>query len=110
MTRLESHFMNNKQLVDDIDKLVEDIQVSSVLSNNKLINKIFSEKIIPVLFEIKTNLEISNPSQIEFKEKINYCVATTSDIVDLNSEYSVFYSRIRSLREIILTKIILCLE
>ena len=99
MTRLESHFMNNKQLVDDIDKLVEDIQVSSVLSNNKLINKIFSEKIIPVLFEIKTNLEISNPSQIEFKEKINYCVATTSDIVDLNSEYSVFYSRIRILRE-----------
>ena len=66
MTRLESHFMNNKQLVDDIDKLVEDIQVSSVLSNNKLINKIFSEKIIPVLLEIKTNLEISNPSQIEF--------------------------------------------
>tara|TARA_Y100000816_G_C25999984_1_gene522486 strand:+ start:100 stop:420 length:321 start_codon:yes stop_codon:yes gene_type:complete len=105
MTRLESHFMNNKQLVDDIDKLVEDIQVSSVLSNNKLINKIFSEKIIPVLFEIKTNLEISNPSQIEFKEKINYCVATTSDIVDLNSEYSVFYSRIRILRENILTKI-----
>ena len=97
--------MNNKQLVDDIDKLVEDIQVSSVLSNNKLINKIFSEKIIPVLFEIKTNLEISNPSQIEFKEKINYCVATTSDIVDLNSEYSVFYSRIRILRENILTKI-----
>lgn len=105
MTRLESHFMNNKQLVDDIDKLVEDIQVSSVLSNNKLINKIFSEKIIPVLFEIKTNLEISNPSQIEFKEKINYCVATTSDIVDLNSQYSVFYSRIRILRENILTKI-----
>ena len=105
MTRLESHFMNNKQLVDDIDKLVEDIQVSSVLSNNKLINKIFSEKIIPVLFEIKTNLEISNPSQIEFKEKINYCVATTSDIVDLNSEDSVFYSRIRILRENILTKI-----
>ena len=105
MTRLESHFMNNKQLVDDIDKLVEDIQVSSVLSNNKLINKIFSEKIIPVLFEIKTNLEISNPSQIEYKEKINYCVATTSDIVDLNSEYSVFYSRIRILRENILTKI-----
>ena len=105
MTRLESHFMNNKQLVDDIDKLVEDIQVSSVLSNNKLINKIFSEKIIPVLFEIKTNLEISNPSQIEFKEKINYCVATASDIVDLNSEYSVFYSRIRILRENILTKI-----
>lgn len=105
MTRLESQFMNNKQLVDDIDKLVEDIQVSSVLSNNKLINKIFSEKIIPVLFEIKTNLEISNPSQIEFKEKINYCVATTSDIVDLNSEYSVFYSRIRILRENILTKI-----
>ena len=105
MTRLESHFMNNKQLVDDIDKLVEDIQVSSVLSNNKLINKIFSEKIIPVLFEIKTNLEISNPSQIEFKEKINYCVAITSDIVDLNSEYSVFYSRIRILRENILTKI-----
>ena len=105
MTRLESQFMNNKQLVDDIDKLVEDIQVSSVLSNNKLINKIFSEKNIPVLFEIKTNLEISNPSQIEFKEKINYCVATTSDIVDLNSEYSVFYSRIRILRENILTKI-----
>ena len=105
MTRLESHFMNNKQLVDDIDKLVEDIQVSSVLSNNKLINKIFSEKINPVLFEIKTNLEISNPSQIEYKEKINYCVATTSDIVDLNSEYSVFYSRIRILRENILTKI-----
>lgn len=105
MTRLESQFMNNKQLVDDIDKLVEDIQVSSVLSNNKLINKIFSEKIIPVLFEIKTNLEISNPSQIEFKEKINYCVATTSDIVDLNSQYSVFYSRIRILRENILTKI-----
>ena len=103
MTRLESHFMNNKQLVDDIDKLVE--YNLSVNSNHDLINKIFSEKIIPVLFEIKTNLEISNPSQIEFKEKINYCVAITSDIVDLNSEYSVFYSRIRILRENILTKI-----
>ena len=80
MTRLESHFMNNKQLVDDIDKLVEDIQVSSVLSNNKLINKIFSENIIPVLFEIKTNLEISNPSQIEFKEKI--ILETTYEGID----------------------------
>ena len=49
---------------------------------------------------------ISNQHQrIEFKEKINYCVATTSDIVDLNSNYSVFYSRIRILRENILTKI-----
>ena len=96
---------SKKKIIEEIDKLVEDIQVSSVLNNNRYINKIFSEKIIPVLFEIKTNLEVSNPVQIEFKEKINYCVATTSDIVDLNSNYSVFYSRIRILRENILTKI-----
>ena len=96
---------SKKKIIEEIDKLVEDIQVSSVLSDNRYINKIFSEKIIPVLFEIITNLEVSNPVQIEFKAKINYCVATPSDIVDLNSNYSVFYARIRILRENILSKI-----
>ena len=62
---------SKKKIIEEIDKLVEDIQVSSVLNNNRYINKIFSEKIVPVLFEIKTNLEVSNPVQIEFKEKIN---------------------------------------
>ena len=44
---------SKKKIIEEIDKLVEDIQVSSVLNNNRYINKIFSEKIVPVLFEIK---------------------------------------------------------
>tara|TARA_B110000196_G_scaffold171964_1_gene147648 strand:+ start:174 stop:488 length:315 start_codon:yes stop_codon:yes gene_type:complete len=94
-----------KTLVNEIDTLVDDIQVDSVLKNNPYINKIFSEKIIPNLFEIKTNLEIGNFYFVDLKEKINNCVAMTSDIVDLDTNYYVFYSRIKILRENILSKI-----
>ena len=34
---------SKKKIIEEIDKLVEDIQVSSVLSDNRYINKIFSE-------------------------------------------------------------------
>mgnify|MGYP001010781243 CR=1 FL=1 len=36
------------------------------------------------------------------REKINNCVALTSEIVDLNPKFSSIYSRIRVLRETIL--------
>jgi|TARA_B110000263_G_scaffold54024_2_gene45412 hypothetical protein len=94
-----------KTLVSEIDNLVDDIQVNSVLNDQFYINKIFSEKIIPNLFEIKTNLEVGNFYFIDLKEKINNCVAMTSDIVDLDKNYYVFYSRIKILRENILSKI-----
>jgi|TARA_B110000495_G_C23042654_1_gene626729 hypothetical protein len=94
-----------KTLVSEIDNLVDDIQVNSVLNDQFYINKIFSEKIIPNLFEIKTNLEVGNFHFIDLKEKINNCVAMTSDIVDLDKNYYVFYSRIKILRENILSKI-----
>jgi hypothetical protein len=94
-----------KTLVNEIDTLVDDIQVNSVLNNKSYINKIFSEKIIPNLFEIKTNVEIGNFYFVELKEKINNCVAMTSDIVDLDTSYYIFYSRMKILRENILSKI-----
>tara|TARA_B110000438_G_scaffold94683_1_gene94114 strand:- start:2583 stop:2897 length:315 start_codon:yes stop_codon:yes gene_type:complete len=94
-----------KTLVNEIDNLVDDIQVNSVLNNKSYINKIFSEKIIPILFEIKTNLEVGNFYLIDLREKINNCVAITSDIVDLDKDYYIFYSRIKILRENILSKI-----
>ncbi|MDG2101256.1 MAG: hypothetical protein GWO78_03045 [Dehalococcoidales bacterium] len=94
-----------KTLVNEIDSLVDDIQVNSVLNNKSFINKIFSEKIVPNLFEIKTNLEVGNFHLIDLREKINNCVAITSDIVDLDKNYYIFYSRIKILRENILSKI-----
>ncbi|MBP05531.1 MAG: hypothetical protein CL728_02155 [Chloroflexi bacterium] len=93
-------------LLYEIDKLVEDIQIKSVLDQKKKIDTIFSEKIIPLLFEIKTTIEVEYFSQHDLREKINFCLASTSDIVDMDSEYAPFYSRIRVLRENILQKII----
>ncbi|MAU24181.1 MAG: hypothetical protein ACJ0J5_01515 [Dehalococcoidia bacterium] len=93
-------------LLYEIDKLVEDIQIKSVLDQKKKIDTIFSEKIIPLLFEIKTTIEVEYFSQQDLREKINFCLASTSDIVDMDSEYAPFYSRIRVLRENILQKII----
>ncbi|MBL07315.1 MAG: hypothetical protein CL773_05650 [Chloroflexi bacterium] len=94
-----------KDLVNEIDKLVEDIQIKGVLSKKQKINNIFAENVIPLLFEIKTSVEIENFSQNDLSEKINFCLANTSDIVDLDSEYAPFYSRLRVLRENILMRI-----
>ena len=51
---------------------------------------IFAENVIPLLFEIKTSVEIENFSQNDLREKINFCLANTSDIVDIDSEYATF--------------------
>ena len=94
-----------KDLLTEIDNLVEDIQIKGVLSQKHKINSIFAENVIPLLFEIKTSVEIENFSQNDLREKINFCLANTSDIVDIDSEYATFYSRIRVLRENILMRI-----
>ncbi len=94
-----------EDLVDEIDNLVEDIQVKSVLDQKVKINTIFAEKIIPLLFEIKTSIEIEYFSQLDLREKINFCLAKTSDIVDIDSAYAPFYSRLRVLRENILLRL-----
>ena len=94
-----------KDLLTEIDNLVEDIQIKGVLSQKQKINSIFAENVIPLLFEIKTSVEIENFSQNDLREKINFCLANTSDIVDIDSEYATFYSRIRVLRENILMRI-----
>ena len=64
-------------LLYEIDKLVEDIQIKSVLDQKKKIDTIFSEKIIPLLFEIKTTIEVEYFSQQDLREKINFCLAST---------------------------------
>tara|TARA_B100001996_G_scaffold91413_1_gene68102 strand:- start:1659 stop:1979 length:321 start_codon:yes stop_codon:yes gene_type:complete len=93
-----------KDLLYEIEKLVEDIQIKSVLDQKKKINTIFAENIIPLLLEIKTSIEIEYFSQHDLREKINYCLASTSDIVDIDSEYAPFYSRMRVMRENIFQK------
>jgi hypothetical protein len=94
-----------KDLVCEIDNLVEDIQIKSILVQKQKIDTIFAEKIIPLLFEIKTSIEIEYFSQLDLREKINFCLSTTSDIVDIDSDYAPFYSRIRVLRENILLRL-----
>ncbi|MBA46485.1 MAG: hypothetical protein CL893_00175 [Dehalococcoidia bacterium] len=94
-----------ENLLNEIDLLVEDIQIKSVLDQKKKINTIFAEKIIPLLLEIKTSIEIEFFTQHDLREKINFCLASTSDIVDIDSEYAPFYSRMRVMRENIFQKI-----
>ncbi|MAR37761.1 MAG: hypothetical protein CL715_05585 [Chloroflexi bacterium] len=90
------------KLLSEIDSIIEDIQVHSILLNDKTINLLFSDKIIPILLDLRTIVEIENFFYIDIKEKINNCVALTSEIVDLNPKFSSIYSRIRVLRETIL--------
>jgi len=97
--------IDTKRLVDEIDNLVEDIQIKGVLYQKIYINRLFTERVIPLLFEIKTCVEIENYFQNDLSEKINTCLATTSDIVDQDSSYSSFYSRIKILRENIFQKL-----
>ena len=61
-----------KDLLTEIDNLVEDIQIKGVLSQKQKINSIFAENVIPLLFEIKTSVEIENFSQNDLREKINF--------------------------------------
>ena len=91
-----------KQILHEIDSIIDDIQVRSILINDKAINLLFSEKITPILLDLRTNVEIENFFYIDIREKINNCVALTSEIVDLNPKFSSIYSRIRVLRETIL--------
>ena len=93
---------NTVKLLSEIDSIIEDIQVRSIMINDKTINLLFSEKITPILLDLRTILEIENFFYIDIKEKINNCVALTSEIVDLNPKFSSIYSRIRVLRETIL--------
>jgi len=90
------------KLLSEIDSIIEDIQVHSILLNDKTINLLFSEKITPILLDLRTIVEIENFFYIDIKEKINNWVALTSEIVDLNPKFSSIYSRIRVLRETIL--------
>ena len=80
---------NTVKILSEIDSIIDDIQVRSILINDKTINLLFSEK-------------IENFFYIDIREKINNCVALTSEIVDLNPKFSSIYSRIRVLRETIL--------
>jgi|TARA_B100001013_G_scaffold274359_1_gene174926 hypothetical protein len=93
---------NTVKLLSEIDSIIEDIQVRSIMINDKTINLLFSEKITPILLDLRTILEIENFFYIDIKEKINNCVALTAEIVDLNPKFSSIYSRIRVLRETIL--------
>ncbi len=85
------------KLLSEIDSIIEDIQVHSILLNDKTINLLFSEKITPILLDLRTIVEIENFFYIDIKEKINNCVALTSEIVDLNPKFQLAISRLISL-------------
>ena len=59
------------KLLSEIDSIIEDIQVHSILLNDKTINLLFSEKITPILLDLRTIVEIENFFYIDIKEKIN---------------------------------------
>ena len=65
----KSKILTKKDLLTEIDNLVEDIQIKGVLSQKQKINSIFAENVIPLLFEIKTSVEIENFSQNDLREK-----------------------------------------
>ena len=56
------------KLLSEIDSIIEDIQVHSILLNDKTINLLFSEKITPILLDLRTIVEIENFFYIDIKD------------------------------------------